>query len=289
MSEFKFACPVCGQHITCDSESAGTQMSCPTCFRKLVVPQAPAPGSKNFVLTAAVVQERPATALENGKAAAAATTPPAKKAPIAVIAIGVLLVCMAAGATIFFVAKKGKNAAPKVDSDNEGEVAVVTTNAAPRLNLPPPPADATNWTLVLAEAKIPDAPVSGAVHGFGFKLERATIQGGKLDLRQGAKWPPDVGVSIHLFADRAEDLAGKTVVLESTRTNSPRLFLRWKNPDDKAQSKEYRKGYAARVEFGPVTNNRLPGKIYLAAPDDAKSYAAGTFSAEIRKPNPPKK
>src|SRR6478736_2131378 len=287
MSEFKFACPVCGQHITCDSGSAGTQMDCPTCFRKLVVPQAPTPGAKSFVLTAALVQERPVTSLENGKGGAIAPPAPDKKFPVAAIAVGVLLVCAAAGAAIFLIAKKDKNSPP--NSDEPGVTKLAVTNAPPKLILPPPPADATNWTLNLAEAQIPDVPANGVVHGFGFKLERAVIQGGKLDLRQGAKWPPDVGVSIHLFADRAEDLAGRIVVLEATRTNAPRVLLRWKNPDDKAQTKEYRQGYAARVEFGPVTNNRLTGKIYIATPDDAKSYAAGTFNAEIRKPAPPKK
>ncbi len=281
MSEFKFACPVCGQHITCDSDSAGTQMGCPTCFRKLVVPQAPAPGSKSFVLTAALVQERPATALENGKSGAAAPPPPAKKFPVVAIAVGVVLIGAAAGAAIYFIAKQGKSVPPPP--------AVTITNVPPKLVLAPPPATATNWTLNLAEARIPEAPVEGVVRGIGFKLERAVIQGGKLDLRQGPKWPPDVGVSIHLFADRAEDLAGKTVVLEATRTNAPRVFLRWKNDQDEALTKEYRKGYAARVEFGAVTNNHLVGKIFLATPDDTKSYAAGTFSAEIRKPNPPKK
>ena len=287
MSDFKFACPVCGQHITCDSGSAGTQMDCPTCFRKLVVPQAPAPGAKSFVLTAAEVQTRPAPSLENGKSGAIASPAPDKKFPAVAIVMGLLLVCAAAGATVFFLAKKDRNSLS--NTDGSGGTKPAATNAPPKLILPPPPADATNWTLNLAEAQIPDVPANGAVHGFGFKLERAVIQGGKLDLRQGPKWPPDVGVSIHLFAERAEDLAGKTIMLESTRTNSPRVFLRWKNDQDQAQTKEYRKGYAARVEFGPVTNNRLTGKIFLATPDDTKSYAAGTFSAEIRKPNPPKK
>src|ERR1041384_6087639 len=54
MSEFKFACPVCGQHITADSTVAGTQLDCPTCFRKLIIPQAPAGGS-NLILSATQV------------------------------------------------------------------------------------------------------------------------------------------------------------------------------------------------------------------------------------------
>jgi predicted RNA-binding Zn-ribbon protein involved in translation (DUF1610 family) len=52
MSEFKFACPVCGQHITADSAATGTQLDCPTCFRKIVVPQAPASTDPKFILSA---------------------------------------------------------------------------------------------------------------------------------------------------------------------------------------------------------------------------------------------
>src|SRR5690349_15532332 len=60
MSEFKFACPVCGQHITADSRAAGTHLECPTCFQKIVVPQAPSGEDTKFILSAAkVTQPRP--------------------------------------------------------------------------------------------------------------------------------------------------------------------------------------------------------------------------------------
>ena len=52
MSEFKFACPVCGQHITADSANSGGQLECPTCFRKIVVPQAPEAADPKFILAA---------------------------------------------------------------------------------------------------------------------------------------------------------------------------------------------------------------------------------------------
>src|ERR1700722_5056779 len=59
MSEFKYACPVCGQHIKCDSSQSGTQMECPTCFQKIIVPQAPTEEQK-FILTGSkVAGERP--------------------------------------------------------------------------------------------------------------------------------------------------------------------------------------------------------------------------------------
>jgi hypothetical protein len=42
-----------------------------------------------------------------------------------------------------------------------------------------------------------------------------------------------------------------------------------------------------KLEFGPIAANKMPGKIYLCLPDFSKSFVAGTFNAEIRKPAPP--
>ena len=52
MSETKFACPVCGQHITADSNRAGAQLECPTCFRKIIIPQASGSSEHSLVLSA---------------------------------------------------------------------------------------------------------------------------------------------------------------------------------------------------------------------------------------------
>lgn len=277
MSEFKFACPVCSQHITCDSGSSGTQMDCPTCFRKLVVPQAKSAGSSNLILTAALVQSRPPTSLNTQADFVAARLRAGKKVPVAALTIMLLVVCAGAGVFAFrkTIIHSNQQAASATD-----QIAV----AKPIVPVVPPPPDATNWTLNLADSKIPDEPANGGVNGRGFRLERATIQQGRLDLRQGPKWPPDVGVSVHLFAERAEDLAGKTVTIEATRTNSPRTILRWKNENGDPVTKDVRRGYALKVEFGPVASNHLPGRIFIAFPDSAKSYAAGTFNAEIRHP-----
>src|SRR6266496_2986962 len=83
MSELKFACPVCGQHITCDARTSGSQMECPTCFRKLLVPQPPAAGSPNLVLTASEVTNRPSPT----GAAESLAGPSAKKLPLATLAL----------------------------------------------------------------------------------------------------------------------------------------------------------------------------------------------------------
>jgi len=262
-------------------------MDCPTCFRKLVVPQAPAPGKTNFVLTASEVKTR--TFPLPGKVDAP-IIPETKKLPVAAIAIGVLICGAAVGSIVYFAKSKNTPGDGKEIGETNALVATLApTNAQPAFILPPPSTDATNWTLSLDNAVIPESPSSGGVNGFGFNLERSTIQEGKLDLRQGTKWPPDVGVSIHLFAKRIEDIAGRTVIIEATRTNAPKVILRWKDERGKAVNKEFKSGYAARLEFGQINGKWLPGKIFIATPDDEHSYVAGTFRAEIRKPSPPKK
>ena len=63
MSEFKYACPVCGQHMMCDSSQSGTVMECPTCFQKITAPQAPATDDPKFIITGTKVGERPIPAV----------------------------------------------------------------------------------------------------------------------------------------------------------------------------------------------------------------------------------
>ncbi len=279
MSEFKFACPVCGQHITCASGSSGSAMACPTCFRQLVVPQATAPGASNLVLTASEVQARTNPLPGSGGAAAG----PAKRFPWAALALGLVVGMVATAGFIF----RGKisSAVPKAW---RGETNSLATGAPPFVAVPAPPGSATNWTLNLADAKIPEAPVAGQINGQRFAMQRAMIKGGMLVLWQGTKWPPDAGMAVDFFARQAEDVAGKTVIVEAARTNAPLLLVRWKDEQGELVTQHYHEGYALRVEFGPIAGPRLPGKIYLAAPDDEKSYLAGTFDAEISRPPPPK-
>lgn len=42
MSDIKFSCPQCSQHITCDPQWMGHQLQCPACQNQITVPQVPA-------------------------------------------------------------------------------------------------------------------------------------------------------------------------------------------------------------------------------------------------------
>ena len=43
MSELKFSCPHCAQHISCDSAWAGLSIQCPSCQQQIAVPSAGVP------------------------------------------------------------------------------------------------------------------------------------------------------------------------------------------------------------------------------------------------------
>src|SRR5664280_1305033 len=120
MSEFKYACPVCGQHMKCDSSQSGTVMECPTCFQKITAPQAPATDDPKFIITGRKTGERPIpSAVAN-----AGTIPapePGKKSLVAAI-VFVVLLCAAAVALFAFWGTIFKPAPPPevVPSSNSG-------------------------------------------------------------------------------------------------------------------------------------------------------------------------
>jgi hypothetical protein len=145
------------------------------------------------------------------------------------------------------------------------------------------------WSLNLKNEAFPKSDVAGRIHGAGFLYERATLQGGNLTLRQGQTWPPDLAVSISFFAKQGEELSGKLIEVTADRPPPiPRIILRWKDDQGRHLTETIPEGYALKVQFGEAAAGRIDGKIYLCLPDEAKSFAAGTFDAEIRKPPPPR-
>lgn len=107
MSEFKYACPVCGQHIKCDSSQAGSVMECPTCFQKITVPQAPETADSKFIITGTKVGERPAPTIPEYRAVEAE-----KNSPLAVVVALVFLVGVVGAAAYVFRGQIFKSSAP---------------------------------------------------------------------------------------------------------------------------------------------------------------------------------
>lgn len=280
MSEFKFACPVCGQHITADSKDTGSQISCPTCFRKIVVPQAPSLADPKFVLSASEANKpRPPQPTVPG-------LEPIERQPqktvIPVTLIVLLVLACAAGATLF--ALRGRfhskpDSEPVTAADNAD-----TNNAETPVGVTAPAdyAGSNLWTLDLSEAKFPETLVAGSLHHEAFLLERATLSGSNLTLRVGRNGPVKLGLNVYFFNREAEELSGKAAEVKPADPKAPRVVLRWED----GQSQTFHDGYAMKVEFGTLNNNTIPGKLFICLPDDSKSWVAGTFRAEIRRPKP---
>ncbi len=162
------------------------------------------------------------------------------------------------------------------------------TSGIPRLIYPVP--QDIQWTLGLTKAAFPETVAAGRLKGIGFKCERATLQGGKLTLRQGGpSGAPVMGVTIQLFARRGEELSGKTIEITPIRPPPlPRVSVRWEDGRQQPAKEDISAGYALKLAFRQAANGRVAGKIYLCLPDPSKSFVAGTFEAEIRKTSEPK-
>lgn len=272
MSEFKYACPVCGQHIKCDSSQSGTVMECPTCFQKIVVPQAPV-GEQTLILTgtkAGVDRLAPKTSKANPQG------PHTVTGLSGVTVVLVLLVCIAAAVSFVYRGTIFKPHRPPATTDQ----ATNQANQAQRNKtaLVAPPANDTNWTLDLKDAVVPDSTAAGRVDGQDFICERAALQGGLLTLRNG-----NLGIAIDFAGANAQMLSGKSIHVGSNTASAARVTLHWKEGDH-SKHETFTNGYALVLDFDDATNNRISGKIYLCTSDEEQSYVAGTFKAEIRKP-----
>lgn len=286
MGDFKFACPVCGQHITADTASSGSPLECPTCFRKLVVPQAPAAGDTKLILSASQASKpRP---IPTAALADLEPPPPDRaRALLPFIGLGLLLLC--AGGAAIWLKHARPHRQPGLPGPDGPKAPASGSAPAPFRSAYPVPTNIV-WTLDLAAAPIPPATVAGSVHGNGFLCEKAVLQGTNLVFRQGSKpWPPDLSITLQLFGRHGGEWGGTSIEITPGRPPPlPKVIMRWKDDQQKSVSHTFRSGYALKLVFGPVTNGRVPGRIYLGLPDAWTSFIAGTFEAEIREPAPPK-
>ena len=277
MSDVKFACPVCGQHITADSESSGRHLECPTCFQKIIVPQPPAlPDSKLILSASKVGKPRPATIVRAPVLVSAQPTVGERVVPL--VALVLVLAGGAAAAWVFWLkppVNHAVTAAPRPAQPKQAATVPIPAQIA--------------WSLDTTDLVFPAEPATGAILGHGFKSEKASIQGGVLSFRQGKRWSPELGLSVALPARQADELSGRTLEFATNHPAPlPRITLHWKDQEKQQQKQEFARGYALKVAFGQAAAGRLPGRIYLCLPDAANSVLAGTFEAEIKLPSAPK-
>jgi hypothetical protein len=203
-----------------------------------------------------------------------------------------VLVCAAGAAVVAFRGKIFKSAAGgaptnEIASGSGEQPMPARTPTRPRPVLAAPPANDTNWILNLAAVTIPDATAAGRIHGQDFAVERALLQNGTLTLRSGTRGAVTFGVLINFGSAQPQTLAGQSLNITTNTPTAAHITLIWQD-GGKTARQNLDGGYAMRLNFGQVSGTRISGKIYFCAPDETKSYVAGTFNADIRTPRTPR-
>ncbi len=144
------------------------------------------------------------------------------------------------------------------------------------------------WTLDLTKAIFPDQAAAGQIHGKDFVCRQAVLQNGLLVLRTGRGWQSvmaaNVFISTNAFStNAAEILSGGSFEVNTNHAGfAPGVSFFWREGDLRVMQM-FTNGFAMKLDFGKISGTKLPGKIYLCLPDEAKSCVAGTFTAEIQK------
>jgi len=272
MSEFKFACPVCGQRMAVDSSASGAQVECPTCFQIIIVPKAPAAGSKYQLSATQYI--KPIMLPPLPKPAAAPVAPQTK---YAVLIFALILAC--AAVTALFLRER-------IVRSQQEQAKAGSTEAVPVAVSP-------LWTLDLTNAVFPNQAAAGEIHGKDFVCRQAVLQNGLLMLRSERGWQAVVSANIFVSTNAfstnaARILSGRSFEVGTNYAGfAPSVSLFWQEGDLRVMEM-FTNNFAMKLEFGNLSSNKLPGKIYLCLPDEMKSYVVGTFTAEIQRFPPPR-
>lgn len=311
MAEMKFNCPKCQQEIACDELWGGHELQCPTCHAEIMVPTpgaAPAaaaasgaPAAKSASLVPQVpTYAAPKLSIGQARHQPAAAPPQAstqsttarvaagfvkQKQPSKltnILQFGGFLLLLAVGGYFGWNWYQGKQKAKE-----EAEKAAAAQAAAAAAAAKPPEAQVlpVEYTLDVNAAKIPEGKVNGTISGSNFIAE--TIQLGLvgaspvLSIFQGAMASPEREVLVYLRLKPGEKWSGHTWTVSSDmKTGVLPVAKRWKVPASPTPLlQNYNSGYAMKLEFGQIKDGTIPGKIFLALPDNEHTVVAGEFKA----------
>ena len=145
-SEFKFVCPVCGQHIKCELWRSNSMMECPTCFQRIIVPQAPEGDDVELIIKGSKATRRLVTKPVMNLGTPPAPTPPAKNSTVTIIVL-VVLICAAVAATVFMFRGVIFQSAPTETITDNNNVPGAPSNPSPVSPTPTVPVSAGDIAL----------------------------------------------------------------------------------------------------------------------------------------------
>ena len=154
--------------------------------------------------------------------------------------------------------------------------------SAPPPPAPPPPRKAEKPKD--EPPAIPAHPVKGSINKGEFVPNVVEIESGTLTLRQG-EGSLATEVKVFLYTKPWEVPSGRSFKLMQPAANGESPHIRVRSPEagqSVPRQREYTEKYTLLLELGAEQDKKIPGKIYLALPDEDKSQVAGTFEAAIR-------
>lgn len=256
VSQFKFACPVCRQHLQARAEEAGQTTECPCCFKRLIVPQAPAEGGGKLIITASLADTRRVPVSNSLEAGPRPVRPVPAKGPITYILMALVAVVIAVGGVL--VVKR-----------------LLTGDGGP--------VQPQLWTDNVDELQLLDPPAVGRLNRWDFQLTSAVWQDTRLILKQDGGDPEALRMAITFPLKGGELVPGKTFRLgldDPPFDKAPEMI--WKDEQGRDEHKPVVSGYILRVEFDEVSKTIVSGRIHICLLDEPRSWVAGSFCAVNR-------
>ena len=319
MSETKFSCSSCGQHIQADEAYQGMQIECPSCHASIAVPSQ--------------VAEIPALRRPGANRPAA---PPGGVAPASGLAKASLILSAASlvagpfgfipGIVCGHMARKRIACNPRIGGKGiataglmlgygflalsllmAGILATMLVKTAGRiqqqtqqaLHQTPPaatmmakggPVNDGAWKTDLTGVSIPDTPLSGRVHGVPFVCDYAELSPAMkplfLILKQGQGLQGDVKITV--IAGDSRGLEGRSLSFATTgeipadADYRVEILRRENGGYTPRHFSRIQDGFVMRLDCQPRVGDHVKGRIYLCFGDEQKSYVAGSFDAKLR-------
>lgn len=264
MSELKFNCPVCGQHIATDSSASGTQLECPTCFQSIIVPQPPKPQSKYMLSATQFIKPG-----QKARGPAGLAPKPRRRRMF----VPELLLLLAVGCIMGLLVYALRSKSNRTDSKPPpaGKAKTVAGRGPDKF-----------WKMDLEKAAFPNRKAAGRIHHGHFTCTRAVLVRNVLSLRQGPARRPERLVNVIFHTEEVASLPGRSFNITTNDTRAlPRVVLRWREHDLQV-AQLFTNGYAMKLTFGSIELGKMSGRIYLCVPDASKSYVAGRFVADVK-------
>ena len=236
----------------------GRTTECPSCFKKLTVPQAPTDSGTKLIITASLADSRRASIADAPVPVPQRVAEVASKGPLIYILLALLTILVA---VILLLSLENNGWGPSGGPSNPLQL----------------------WTDQTHELKLFDTPVVGRLNKWDFALTSASWRDTTLILQQDEGEPEALSLRITFPLQAGELVPGKNFRFgPNSPSSGTSLRIVWKNERGNEESQTVRSEWILWIEFDEVSQTTVGGRIHVCVLDADRSWMAGRFSAANR-------